>query len=256
LCDLSWCTVAGNSALEGGGVYGPTNIYDNVPFASTSIIYHNSALADPNVNTNVSLDSCCSIPVPNPSNNITNEPAFVDIVGGNFRLSSNSPCINFVYNPFPPEPPNDVDLDGNPRAVGGGIDIGAYEFQTPASSISYYWLQKYGLSTDGSADHSDPDGDHFDNWSEWVAHTSPLDATSLLRFSNISVVTNAPDPTPLIHLEWQAVPGVLYFLSGSGSVTGPFTNIANYIEADSTSVIWESAIDPTEKSRFYKVGVE
>jgi hypothetical protein len=237
LCDLYSCTVAGNSALEGGGVYGPTNIYDDLPLASTSIIYHNTAVTDPNFH-NASLDSCCSTPIPYPSNNnITNDPAFVNMAAGNFRLSSNSPCINFVYNAFPPEAPNDVDLDGNPRVVGGGMDMGAYEFQTPASGISYFWLQQYGLPTDGSADHADPDGDHFDNFSEWAAHTSPLDATSLLKI--LQVVPNGDSAT----VTWQSVPGVSYYVERSTNLTAapPFdfytfvggagdTNVTSYVD--------------------------
>jgi PKD repeat protein len=273
-CDLYDCVLTDNSASDsGGGIHGCTvrncTLVENVAnnfgggaydcYLVSSIIYYNSASDFSNVFPNLNPDfgppdHCCTTPMPtNGVWCITNQPAFVNLAS-NYRLQTNSPCINAGNNASVNQ--STPDLDGNPRVAGGTVDIGAYEYQNPSSTISYAWLQQYGLAMDGSADHADADGDHLDNWSEWRAGTSPLDATSLLRFSNISVVTNAPDPTPLIHLEWQAVPGVAYFLEAASSVTGPFTNIVNYIPADSTKMIWESAINLTEPSKFYKVGVE
>jgi predicted outer membrane repeat protein len=77
-------------------------------------------------------------------NNILSKPCFVNPgywnpngtpsdanddfwVEGDYHLLEDSPCINTGDPSYVPEP-NETDLDGNPRVVGGRIDMGAYEF--------------------------------------------------------------------------------------------------------------------------------
>jgi hypothetical protein len=125
--------------------------------------------------------------------------------------------------------------------MGAANDLGAYEFQSPGSTISYLWLQQYGLPTDGSADRADTDGDHFDNWHEWVAHTSPLDATSLLKV--LQVVPNGDASTVI----WQSVPDMGYFVERGTSLTAnpaftyvstvygsPGTNVTSFVDSSAT----------------------
>src|SRR4030095_7008151 len=133
------------------------------------IMYYNRANV-PAVSSNYwdsPMNYSCSVPLSSGAGNITNAPLFVDQAEGDFHLQANSPCINAGRNTN--AAPLTNDLDGNPRIVGATVDMGAYEFQSPSSVLSYAWAQQYGFSTDGSDDSADPDGDGMDNRHEWLS---------------------------------------------------------------------------------------
>ena len=208
---LNNCTVVRNSAFDGGGVAGGT--------ANNCIIYSNNAYdAGPNyVHAGLSTDLlilnyCCTTPMPttNGFGNITNDPALLDLAGGDFRLQSNSLCINSGKNSYVI---GSTDFEGNPRIKGGTVDIGAYEFQSPTSKISYAWLQQFGFPTDGTADFADTDQDGMNNWQEWICGTDPTNSFSIFKMF-------APTNTPLgLALSWQSVAGRTYDLQRSEPVT-------------------------------------
>jgi probable HAF family extracellular repeat protein len=60
------------------------------------------------------------------------EPGYWDVNGlwveGDYHLLRSSPCIN-AGDPNYVAEPNETDLDGKPRVIGGRIDMGAYECQ-------------------------------------------------------------------------------------------------------------------------------
>lgn len=136
------CVLYGNSSSYGGGMaYGTAN---NCTFSSNSSVYSGggiffgtiyNSIVWCNVSTNYGVDNLFSTSAKNscsPSvehgvnGNITNAPLFVDAANGDFRLLSNSPCINWGNNSYVT---NSTDLDGNPRIVEGVVDMGAYEYQ-------------------------------------------------------------------------------------------------------------------------------
>ena len=59
--------------------------------------------------------------------NIDSDPLFVDALNDDLRLQETSPCINTGTADGTPAD----DLEGNYRPVGGGYDMGAYEYQGP-----------------------------------------------------------------------------------------------------------------------------
>ena len=62
--------------------------------------------------------------------NLSVDPQFVMWMRSNFQLQSTSPVINAGTNSAPDLP--STDLAGNPRIVGGVVDMGAYEYQGTA----------------------------------------------------------------------------------------------------------------------------
>lgn len=143
----NYCTIVGNTSKTcGGGIAGSG--------ADNSIIDGNSADVE---NNNVHLNNFHShlcVPDGSLTGNgcISDAPAFVNPVGGDYSLLSSSPCIDAAdysqsnYN---------QDLAGNRRVSGPATDMGCYEYQSNrpydvwASNNSIYGLSVE--STDGVA---------------------------------------------------------------------------------------------------------
>ncbi|PWU12092.1 MAG: hypothetical protein C5B50_22080 [Verrucomicrobia bacterium] len=246
------CTVVSNSSPDTGGLYTGT--------AFNSVLYYNSGAFGANYTSGYGLTNCCTTPLPAKGvDNFTNPPVFVNLASGDFHLRSNSPCINSGNNKYwPLYPPGFIfpaitnDLDGNPRFTGGTIDVGAYEFQSPASIISYAWLQQYGFPTDGSADFSDPDGDGMNNWQEWIAGTDPTDAQSVLTMlppsNSVSGLT----------LTWQSVTNRTYYLERATNLLlqPAFTPIAGPITGQPGVTAYTGMTASNSPASFYRVSVQ
>ena len=173
------CTVAANSAAHGGGAYGlMTNsvLYN-------SIVYYNTAPDGSNYWSS-QFSYCCTAPPPQYGYaNLTNEPQFLNLASGNLRLRATSPCINAGYNSYTYG--STADLDGNPRIVGGTVDIGAYEFGSTPPTIKIalsggdiklawpLWASDFSLQAGGAVGF--PGG-----WSNvWVYPTATNDENSV-----------------------------------------------------------------------------
>lgn len=119
LSTLFNCTLTDNTATkEAGGALLST--LDNC------IVYRNFASSFLNYSSDSVLNYSCTTPLPaSGTANITNDPMFIDVASGNFRLQATSPCINAGNNDYVIIP---VDLEGNERIVGRKVDIGAYEW--------------------------------------------------------------------------------------------------------------------------------
>jgi parallel beta-helix repeat protein/predicted outer membrane repeat protein len=121
------CTLAGNSASssKGGGAY----VYSGSLTATNCILWSDSS-GEINGNGSATV-TCCDIrggyAGTGASNIISDTPLFVNPDEGNYRLGSDSPCIDAGTGSNAP----DADIDGKPRPMGTGYDMGAYEYDGP-----------------------------------------------------------------------------------------------------------------------------
>jgi hypothetical protein len=241
-CMLNNCTLTGDSAVYGGGAYDCT--------LNNCIDYYNGPYGG-NYDASSTLNYCCTTPLPSGIGNITNAPLFVDYAGGNVRLQSNSPCINSGNNAYVV---GSTDLDGNPRIVGGTVDIGAYEYQTPTSILSYAWLQQYGLPTDGSADYADTDGTGQNNLFKYVAGLDPTNPASVFVLN----VANASNQYQAMNLNFNPLAlGRTYTPQFSTDLAGgvwlPLTTYTSLLTNGSQVTITDT--NPIPPQEFYRIDI-
>ena len=225
-----------------------------------SVVYYNSASSESNYRFDsesggVALYNCCTSPDPGNLNgsvgNITNQPIFVNMANGNFRLQTNSPCINSGNNAYVT---GDTDLDGRPRIVGGSVDMGAYEFQGPGTGEFIGWLQQYGLPTDGSADYADSDHDGLNNYQEWIDGTNPTNALSVL-----AMLPPVPANSPAgLLVSWESVSNRTYFLQQSTNLGAQlaFSTIQSNIVGQAGITDYTDTNAVGNGPFFYRVGVQ
>jgi hypothetical protein len=239
------CTVVSNSAPAGGGVFNST-VENSIVFDNAGGNYYFSA------GLPRGMYYCCTTPLTSGPGIVTNDPAFVNFAGGDFHLQSASPCINSGDNLFVTSA---TDFDGNPRIVGGTVDLGAYEYQTPSSILSYAWAQQYGLPTDGSVDYLDLDGTGIPNWQKSIAGLNPTNAASVLAMlplATTNISTNG------VTVSWQSVATRTYYLLRAADLSArpPFSTIQSNLVGQAGATIFTDTSATNGSSYFYRVGVQ
>ena len=147
------CTVVGNRAFDGGGLASCgtiTNciVWNNRPTGgSYQQVRLPTAVSYCDVQDGSAWPGC-----------ITAAPQFVNDglwsgttwQEGDYHLSATSPCVNTADPGFASE---GTDIEGNPRVVGGRVDMGAYERDPSGGSLPDF-------DGDGTPDRTDPDMDN------------------------------------------------------------------------------------------------
>ncbi|MEI8120895.1 MAG: choice-of-anchor Q domain-containing protein [bacterium] len=242
------CTVVSNTAsLRGGGTRQCT-LYN-------SIVYFNNAPIGTNCDGAATYVGNCTVPDPGGVNNITNDPAFVDLTTLNLRLNPSSPCVDVGTNlawMTDPTSPASQDRDGNARMICGTVDIGAFESTnaTTPGGIPRLWFFQYHLPTDGTADRLNSDCDGAVNADEYTAGTDPTNSTS---FFHIVAVSNSPSVvvcfTSCTNREYTLLSNPDLSLSNGWSIVAGQSNV---IGGPETSILTDTN---DSQMRFYRVRV-
>lgn len=290
-CTLSNCLVVGNQALGGGsfggGVYASTlsgcvisnNLAANGGGAYSSFI--NGSLISSNRASSVGGGACSgtltnclvvlnSAPTGGGVYTFNDDHLYnctiVSNTASSFRGGVNEGVVLncIIYYNSAPSAPNGSPLSVfnccmTPLQPGRGNFTNAPLFvdpaSTPASVISYAWLQQYGLPTDGSADYSDPDGDSLNNWQEWRTGTDPTNGLSVLR------LLSATAAAPGVAVTWQSVSGKTYVVERASHLgTQPdflplATNIVGRVNTNATTYM-DTNTSAFSLDLFYRVGVQ
>ncbi len=262
------CLVSGNTGglFDGSGgldnsfAYNCT-IIDNYTESHDGVAMNGTAynciitgnINDENSPANFSGDmynSCCPDAIHGVSGNITNIPLFVDAFSGNYRLQSNSPCINWGNNNYMT---NAVDLDDNPRVVEDYVDMGCLEYQ---GILGLSDSDNDGLPDDWERDYfggnvdpdRDDDNDHQSNRNEQIANTDPMDDASFFAITNSSV------SMPFTIEWWPCATGRYYGVWWSTNLLDGFQPLAVDIEYPQHS--YTDLLHTAWSQLFYKTEVE
>jgi parallel beta-helix repeat protein len=200
--------------------------------------------------------------------NINADPRFVALASDNYRLLTNSPCIDagtnvlaFATN-FVVSVTND--FDGIPRPLDGNgngasqFDMGAHELLLPTAdsngdSIPDGWAWQYGFDpTAPNIATNDPDGDARTTIEEWIADTNPVDPQSVFRIASITatqqVVVNFPSSSNRVY--------TLYASSNLVTEAAAWLPVTGQVDVPGNGATLSLSNNPAASRQFYRVGVE
>ncbi len=237
----------GGGSGKGGGLFCEGGVVENC------IVADNTAIVGRDVNVGEYAESTFRNNLTGAvlvgQGNITNAPLFVDAANGNFRLQSNSPCINWGNNSVVS---NTTDLAGNPRIVEGVVDMGAYEYQevigladSDNDGINDDWERSHGGNQNPERTCSNGVNTILQAYIAGLDPHDPADKFSFLvdrstPFGNV--------------LRWQNVAGREYAVYYSTNLLNGFIPLIEHLVTGSGTYIDE--VYEYDGPRYYKIDVQ
>jgi hypothetical protein len=158
------------NAVKGGGLYAEPE--------TTDVLRYN------NVFNNIGGDYPYTSGLTGVGGNISTDPCLADVAAHDFHLLPDSPCIDTGDPNYNPEP-NETDLDGLPRVIGGRIDMGCYEFDScpvavaGPNQIAHAFINGLAdVNLDGSGSY-DEDDDVLDYYWSWTIDSNICEANGM-----------------------------------------------------------------------------
>jgi len=258
------CTVFGNTAYGFidddyfdviGGFGGRVSFGDG--FVNNCIVWGNTAdITEANISAqgNAMVRYTCSDPLLPGEGNINADSLFVDSTNSNFCLQAGSPCINAGDNSYVVMT---NDLDGNPRVIGGVVDVGAYENQNAGTDADHDDMDDlWELNHFGGRHFADP-ATAFGNGINTLreAYIIGLDPNNPGSKFAMSI-----QPGSL--LQWPCVSGRVYsvYCSTNLLTCSPIDGAQGWQPVE-TNIPWTVGAftdtnSPADGQMFYKIGVE
>jgi len=131
-CERSSPKISNSNIIDNLSAYGSGFYFGNSsPKISNCIVWGNRIIVGPYVSITVTYSDIQG-GYPGEGNVNANPRLAPD----GYHLQPNSPCINAGVPNYTPVP-NETDIDGQPRVIGGRIDMGTYEFNYIAAEMKF-----------------------------------------------------------------------------------------------------------------------
>jgi len=196
---LECCTLANNTSVGFvSGLISQEHRVVNCIFLNNTSFW---APGETNCSTSCEWPQSAPLPIPAGFGNLTAAPLFANATAGDFRLQSDSPCVN--VGAAAAWMATATDLDGRKRVWGAAPDMGAYEYQV---SLAPYAIAA-ALPATGGFSVTVPTEP---GWTYILRYKNALTDAAWLDFAPPVTLSGSGQAETLTDPDWQSSPQRFY----------------------------------------------